>query len=80
MVVHSKDANVGTTAPDRLLTPAEFGRETNTSERFARRLIQERRVRFVKIGRFVRIPHSAILELIAEGTVHPLQGDRDRGA
>lgn len=38
-----------------LLTLAEVAQYLNTSERFARRLVDERRVRVHKIGRFVRI-------------------------
>jgi len=43
------------------------------SARFARRLIAERRIRFVRVGRNVRIPESAIEEFIAAGTVEPLR-------
>lgn len=42
------------------------------SARFARRLIAERRIRFVKVGRAVRIPESAIAEFVAAGTVDPV--------
>jgi excisionase family DNA binding protein len=56
---------------ERLLTAAQFGTETNTTERLARRLIAERRIRFVKVGKYVRIPESAIGEFLAEGTVEP---------
>lgn len=47
---------------------ARFG----TTERFPRRLIAERRIRFVRLGRHVRIPASAVEEFIREGTVEPL--------
>jgi excisionase family DNA binding protein len=56
-------------AVERLFTPAEFGEATNTSERFARRLINERRIRFVRCGKFVRIPQTALEEFLAAGTV-----------
>jgi excisionase family DNA binding protein len=59
--------------PERLLTAAEFGEATNTSERFARRLIDEKRIRFVKLGKFVRIPESAVAEFISAGTVEAVQ-------
>jgi excisionase family DNA binding protein len=39
--------------------------------RFVRRLIAERRIRYVKLGRHVRIPESAIAEYIAANTVDP---------
>jgi excisionase family DNA binding protein len=43
-----------------------------TSERFPRRLVAERRIRFVRVGRHVRIPESAVDELIRAGTVEPI--------
>jgi excisionase family DNA binding protein len=43
-----------------------------TGVRFPRRLITERRIRFVRIGRHVRIPRSALDEFIAAGTVEPM--------
>ena len=43
-----------------------------TSERFPRRLIAERRIRFVRIGRHIRIPETALREFIAAGVVEPL--------
>lgn len=58
---------------DRLLTVQEAAELLGTSVRFPRRLIQERRIKFVKLGTHVRIPESAILALIAEGTVEPIR-------
>ncbi|WUH99653.1 helix-turn-helix domain-containing protein [Spirillospora sp. NBC_00431] len=60
------------TPADRLLTVAEAAEYLNTSQRFPRRLIAERRIRFVKLGRFVRIPESALREFIAAGLVEPM--------
>jgi excisionase family DNA binding protein len=57
---------------DRLLTVAEAADVLRTSERFPRRLIAERRIRFVRIGRHVRIPESALAEFIAAGLVEPM--------
>jgi excisionase family DNA binding protein len=56
---------------DRLYTCAQAAELTGTTERFWRELIAQRRVRYVKIGKFVRIPESAINELLAQGTVEP---------
>ncbi len=51
----------------------------NTSGvRFPRRLIAERRIRFVRIGRLVRIPESAIRELIDANTVQPFRVGYER--
>jgi excisionase family DNA binding protein len=57
---------------DRLLTVAEAADVLGTSERFPRRLISERRIRFVRVGRHVRIPESALREFIAAGIVEPI--------
>ena len=43
-----------------------------TTVRFPRRLIAERRIRFVRVGRHVRIPRSALEEFIVAGTVEPM--------
>jgi excisionase family DNA binding protein len=53
----------------RLLTIPEAGEATATSERFIRRLVAERRITFVKVGKFVRIPESAVHRFLADGTV-----------
>ncbi|MDB5910653.1 MAG: putative excisionase [Massilia sp.] len=57
---------------DRLLTVAQAAELLGTSERFPRRLIEERRIRFVRVGRWVRIPRSALNEFIAAGLVEPV--------
>jgi excisionase family DNA binding protein len=63
-------------AVDRLLTCAEaaevLGTFSTSGERFPRRLIAERRIRFVRVGRHVRIPESALREFIDQGTVEPI--------
>jgi excisionase family DNA binding protein len=63
-------------APERLLTCAEaakiLGTFDTSGERFPRRLIAERRIRFVRVGRHVRIPESAVREFIAAGVVEPV--------
>ena len=57
---------------DRLLTVAQVADVLGTTERFPRRLIEERRIRFVRVGRHVRIPESALREFIAAGLVEPI--------
>jgi excisionase family DNA binding protein len=63
---------------ERLLTVAEAAVVLSTSERFPRRLIAERRIRYVHVGRHVRIPESALREFIATGLVEPV-ARRSRG-
>ncbi|WP_235037075.1 excisionase family DNA-binding protein [Actinomadura sp. K4S16] len=67
---------------DRLLTYDQAADVLNTTPRFPRRLVEERRIRFVKVGRFVRIPESALHEFIAAGLVEPvtLRGRNTRRA
>ena len=57
---------------ERLLSVAEAADRLGTTARFPRRLIAERRIRFVRVGRHIRIPESAIGEFIAAGTVQPI--------
>jgi excisionase family DNA binding protein len=57
---------------DRLLTVTQAAELLGTSERFPRRLIAERRIRFVRIGRHIRISETALREFIAAGVVEPL--------
>ncbi|MFF3847132.1 helix-turn-helix domain-containing protein [Streptomyces sp. NPDC002328] len=63
---------------DRLLTVAEAGEMLGTGERFVRRLIAERRIRHVKLGRPVRIPESAVAEYVDARTVEPVRRARAR--
>jgi excisionase family DNA binding protein len=58
---------------ERLLTVAQVAEMLGTTERFPRRLIAERRIRFVRVGRHVRIPESAVAEFIAAGVVEPVR-------
>jgi excisionase family DNA binding protein len=65
---------------DRLLTVAEAAEMLRTSERFPRRLIAERRIRFTRVGRHVRIPESSLREFIAAGLVEPITAKRKKDA
>ena len=57
---------------DRLLTLEEAAVALGTKPRFTRRLVAERRIRFTRVGRFVRTPESALREFIEAGTVEPV--------
>jgi excisionase family DNA binding protein len=57
---------------EKMLTVVEAAARLNTSPRFPRRLIAERRIAFVRVGRHVRIPESALEELLQAGRVEPL--------
>jgi len=65
---------------ERLLTVTEVAEALGTSERFPRRLIEERRISFVRVGRHVRIPESALRDFIAAGLVEPITTRKRRRA
>jgi excisionase family DNA binding protein len=56
---------------DPLLTVDQAGDLLGTGPRFIRRLIASRRIRYVKLGRHVRVPESALIEFVSSGTVEP---------
>jgi excisionase family DNA binding protein len=58
--------------PDRLLTVEAAAERLSTSPRFIRRLIAERRIEFVRVGRHVRISESALATFIDAGRVQPM--------
>ena len=57
------------TAGDRLLTKAEAAERLSVGVRFIERIIEQRRIRYVCVGRFHRIPDSALVEFVELGTV-----------
>lgn len=57
---------------ETLLTREEAAIALRSTPRFIRRLIAERRIRFVYVGRTPHIPESAIAEYIEEHTVYPV--------
>ena len=54
--------------PDRLLDVHEVAQITGTTERFARRLVSERRIATVKVGKFVRVRSSDLDAWIVANT------------
>jgi excisionase family DNA binding protein len=67
---------------DRLLTVEAAAERMSTKVRFIRRLVAERRIGFVRVGRHIRIPESALGEFIAAGLVEPIatRNTRERSA
>jgi excisionase family DNA binding protein len=63
---------------DRYLTVPEVAERLGTTERFPRRLIAERRIAYVKIGRHVRIAESDLDAYIEANTVQPSAARRTR--
>jgi excisionase family DNA binding protein len=54
---------------DPLLTVAQAGDYLGTGERFVRRLITERRIAYVKLGKYVRLQRSALDAFVEAGRV-----------
>jgi excisionase family DNA binding protein len=54
---------------DKLLTVEEAADRLGTSVRFVRRLIAERRIAYVKVGRHVRIAEADLSRFVAVGRV-----------
>lgn len=63
---------------ERYLSVAQVAERLGTTERFPRRLVAERRITFVKVGRHVRIPESALTAFIDANTVQPARRRRTR--
>ncbi|MFE9338607.1 excisionase family DNA-binding protein [Streptomyces sp. NPDC007063] len=63
---------------DRYLSVDQVAEVLGTTPRFPRRLIAERRITFVKVGRHVRIPESALAAYIEARTVQPRHRTRSR--
>jgi excisionase family DNA binding protein len=56
----------------KYLTVVETAEYLNTSERFVRRLIAERRIAFHHVGRHVRFALSDLDQWLAAGRVEPI--------
>jgi excisionase family DNA binding protein len=54
---------------DKLLSPQEAADQLGTSLRFVRRLVLERRIPFIKLGRHVRIAASDLEAFVAAGRI-----------
>ncbi len=59
----------GSTPRDELLTIEQAGEYLGTGGRFVRRLIAQRRVAYVKLGKYVRLQRSALDAFIEAGRV-----------
>ena len=62
---------------DRLLTVEAAAERMSTSVRFVRRLIAERRIAFVKLGRHVRLSEADVTAFIESGRVTPLDSSHE---
>ena len=60
---------------ERLSTLEESAQVLGTGVRFLRRLVAERRIEFVKVGRHVRVPLHALRAYIDDATVQAVSLD-----
>ena len=60
---------------EKYLSVLETAAYLNTSERFVRRLVAERRIAFHHVGRHVRFALSDLDGWLAAGRVEPISGD-----
>ena len=58
--------------PEDLLDVDQAAIRLGTPVRFIRRLIAERRIRFYKIGRYVRIDRHDLDGFVADGRIEPI--------
>jgi excisionase family DNA binding protein len=54
---------------DRLYTVEQAAEYLNTTERFVRRLISERRIPFHKVGRYIRFTETDLADFVHAGRV-----------
>ncbi len=57
--------------PAQLYTVEQAAERLNTTPRFIRRLIAERRIAFTRLGRHIRIPSDVLDEFVSAGRVEP---------
>ena len=62
---------------DRLLSVTEAAEYLNVGERFIRRVVADRRLPFVKVGKYVRLKKSVLDAFIEANTVAPIEAPRD---
>ncbi len=60
-----------TANPAQLLTIGQAAEYLGTGERFVRRLITERRIAYVKLGKYVRLQRSELDAFVERGRVRP---------
>ncbi|NJP30670.1 helix-turn-helix domain-containing protein [Micromonospora thermarum] len=56
-----------------MLTVEQAAQRLGTGVRFVRRLVSERRIRFYKVGKYVRFHPDDIADYIRQGQVDPIR-------
>lgn len=62
-------STTGLVPRDELLNVGQAGEYLGTGERFIRRLVAQRRIAYVKLGKYVRLQRSALDAFIEAGHV-----------
>jgi excisionase family DNA binding protein len=70
MTSRSAQRSRGAKPSDPLMTVEQAGEYLGTGPRFVRRLITERRISFVKVGKYVRLERSTLDAFVDAGRVH----------
>ena len=66
------DPHRRSTEQDQLLSVEQVAERLGTPTRFVRRLIAQRRIRFCRVGRYVRVSTTDLAEFIDAGYVEPI--------
>ncbi len=69
MTRNTPDSPAESSIVNDLMTVAQAGDYLRTGERFVRRLIAEKRIAYVKLGKYVRLQRSALDAFIEAGRV-----------
>jgi excisionase family DNA binding protein len=72
--------NSGGLPPERLLTPEDPAKLLGVPPRMVRRLVSERRLGFIKVGRYVRISIEQVETFVNENEKPPVRRWPQRGA
>ena len=56
--------------PDALLDKHQVAQRLNVGPRFVERLIAEKRIAYVKVGRHIRIKSSTLAQFVDSHTIH----------
>ena len=62
--------DLDTVTRDQLMTVQQAGEYLGTGERFIRRLITERRIGYVRVGKYVRLERATLDAFVDSGRVH----------
>jgi excisionase family DNA binding protein len=76
-VLHDEPAGIEPrTAESDLLSVDQVAQRLGVDRRFVRRLVQERRIAYVKVGRYVRVEPDELADWIDANRIRSRIGDR----